>query len=39
MASYDEVTALVDKGRATDIIYLEMSRAFGTILQFLPGKN
>ena len=30
---YDEMTSLVDEGRAVDIVYLEFNKAFDTVFQ------
>jgi len=36
MAYYNGVTTLVDKGRATDIIYLDLCKAFDAALHYIP---
>ena len=31
ISSYDQVTCLVDKGKAVDVVYLDFSKAFDTV--------
>jgi len=31
LISYDQVTLLVDEGKVVDVVYLDYSKAFGTI--------
>ena len=31
ISSYDQVTCLVDEGKAVDVVYLDFSKTFGTV--------
>jgi len=39
VAFYGGLTATVDKGRATDIIYMDLCKAFDTVLLVKLEKN
>ena len=38
ISSYDQVTSLVNEGKAIDMVYLDFSKAFNTLPQYSPEE-